>query len=131
MHSQVDNQKIPMKSYDSVSSAIYMVRLHHRKPYSLPEEFNPHNTAVLEHYQIFATAYLVAEEIPETLLAKLKAYMKGIPKICGGCSKSDSNVLVIKVLMETSLGMQNILWNIWNMVRKEMYRKEAFRIRKY
>lgn len=97
----------------------------------LPEEFNPHNTAVLEHYQIFATAYLVAEEIPETLLAKLKAYMKGIPKICGGCSKSDSNVLVIKVLMETSLGMQNILWNIWNMVRKEMYRKEAFRIRKY
>lgn len=97
----------------------------------LPEEFDPHNPAILHQYSIFSTAYLVAEEIPECLIRKLKNYMEGEEGIQGGCSKADTHVLVIKVLFDKTLTIQKVLWNIWNLVRQEMFQKEAFPIRKY
>lgn len=126
------NESFDFTSYRSNISLYYDGHLKLREGMKLfPADFDPHNVAVLEHYHIFATAYLVAEKITEGLTEKLKTYMDGVEGICGGCSMPDEHVLVVKVLFETSLGMQNILWNIWNIVRKEMYQKEAFRIRKY
>lgn len=126
------NESFDFTSYCSNISLYYDGHLKLREGMKLlPADFDPHNPAILEHYPIFVTAYLTAEKIPESLTVKLKTYMDGVNKICGGCSMPDTHVLVIKILFETSLGMQDILWNIWNIVRMEMYQKAAFRIRKY
>ena len=118
--------------YRSDISLYYGGRLKLREGMKIiPEEFNPHNVAILDKYDIFATAYLVADEINPELLEKLRAYMEKIEYIRGGVSMPDANVLVIKVLFEKILGMQEILWKIWNIVRKEIQQKDAFLIRKY
>ncbi len=97
----------------------------------LPEEVDPHNVAMMGEYDIFATAYLIAEEIPDVLLEKLRTYMKTVGNIYGGASMPDEHVLIIKVLFQSPLHMQEILWQIWDIVRKNMLNKSAFRIRKY
>lgn len=118
--------------YQSDISLYYDKRLTLREGMKIiPEEFDPHNVTVLEKYDIFATAYLVADKIPIQLLERLRGYLEQIKDVRGGVSMPDSNVLVIKLLFEKTLGMTEILWQIWNIVRQESQQKEAFRIRKY
>lgn len=119
-------------AYQSDISLYYDGRLKLREGMKIiPEEFDPHNVAVLEKYDIFATAYLLADEIAPQLLERLRIYMESMEKARGGVSVPDSNVLVIKVLFEKTLGMSEVLWEIWNIVRQESQQKKAFRIRKY
>ena len=126
------DEKFDFVKYCSEISLYYDGKLKLREGMKIiPDDFEPHNPAVLERYDIFSTAYLVAEEIPIQLLEKIREYLADQEGIMGGVSMPDKNVLVIKILFEKNLGMQDILWEIWNLVRKEQLGKEAFRIRKY
>lgn len=119
-------------AYQSDISLYYDGRLKLREGVKIiPEEFDPHNPAILEKYQIFTTMYLVTEEIPTIILEKVREYLQEKESVMGGISIPDEHVLVIKLLFEKNLGMQEVLWDIWNLVRLETLGKKACRIRKY
>lgn len=95
-----------------------------------PDRTDPHNEAVLGQYNLFASAYLVAEDIPQGLCDKLRRYLREA-NVCGNCSVPGEHILVIKLLFEKNLGVQEVMCQVWNIVREETYGKSGFRIRKY
>lgn len=124
-------EKFDFTSYCSHISLYYDNELVLREGMLLePDNIDPHNQAVLEQYNLFATAYLVAEEIPDGLCDKLRDYLKKAG-VCSNCSVPGQHILVIKLLFEKNLGVQEVLCQVWNIVREETYKKSAFRIRKY
>lgn len=96
-----------------------------------PSELSPDNPALMADFRIFSTAYLVCEIIPEGLLNAVREYIGSCDNIRGGASQPDNNLLIIKLLMKSTLHLDNTMKSLWNIIRKYTLGKPAFKIRKY
>lgn len=88
--------------------------------------------ACLGDYSIFQTAYVVGQNITEELSEELYQYFMDKKDVFrGAASAADKNLMVIKALFKTTLGMRDIQRDIWDIVRRNTLGKPSFRIRKY
>lgn len=133
MPGRIENgESFDFTSYHSDISVFYDEELIIREGMRLvPAKMNAHNVSVLDHFSIFQTAYLIGEYIPDSILERLRQYFSTEKEIYAGVSKPDEHALTIKVLYSNTLHVEQIQWNIWNIVRSEMIGKPAFTIRKY
>ena len=126
------NERFDFAEYHSDIAIYYGDRLVIREAASIvPSELSPENPAIMADFTIFATAYLVCEEIPDSLVEELRAFLAKSEDLRGGASKADENLLVIKVLMKSTLHQNEFFAELWDIVRKQALGKPAFKIRKY
>ena len=118
--------------YQSETSIIYDGKMLIREGMKIiPEELNPHNPAQMGEYAMVASLYVACECIPDGLCEKIRDYFSNEREIYAGISKVDEHLAVIKILWKETLHMRDDLWEVWNIARKEVLGKKAYRIRKY
>lgn len=99
--------------------------------YVCPELAPPDNPALFGDHMIYTSAYLCADSIPKGLAEELRGMLGGLEGVRAGVSETDQNLLSVKLLFRSTLHVQEILYDVWNIVRKYALGKPAFRIRKY
>lgn len=118
--------------YRSDASIYYNGKMILRECFRIvPDELSPDNPAVMADFRIFSTAYLVCENISEGLLTAVREFINSCEGIRGGASSPDNNLMVIKLLIKSTLHLDNTMKHLWDIIRKYTLGKPAFRIRKY
>ncbi|MGN0650428.1 MAG: urease accessory protein UreD [Oscillospiraceae bacterium] len=126
------NECFDFTEYRSDISIFYGKRLIiHESANIRPSELAADSPAVMADYMIFSTVYLVCEHIPDELLTELRAFLAKSENVHGGASCADENLLVIKILMKSTLHINEFSAALWDIVRKHAIGKPAFKIRKY
>ncbi len=86
---------------------------------------------IYEGNTIVSTFYIYSKQMNQRLCTDIKRYLQDVEEIKGGASLVSQELLVVRLLGKSIILMQESNWNIWNLSRCSLLKKEGVRIRKY
>ncbi len=96
-----------------------------------PEKRDVHSTGVLEGNTINASVYFYNENLKEETLEKINTMLKTKETLMGGVTIVNEGLGIVRILGSDILEIQETMLEAWNILRIDLLRKPAVRIRKY
>jgi urease accessory protein len=86
---------------------------------------------ILQGRKIYGTMFVYAPVLPEEILNGVRGLFAENREVDGGISFLDESLGIVKLTGDTVSGMQEIMEEIWGIVRRHMLCKDRVRLRKF
>lgn len=96
-----------------------------------PAKQNLDSLGLLEGFESNGSMYIYNVKMNENLISEVRALPFDKAKVYFGASMVTSSLMIIRFVGNNIMDIQDILFDIWSVVRKNLLNKNSVRIRKY
>jgi urease accessory protein len=96
-----------------------------------PGVSRPDRPGLWEGYSYYGSLYAHSPRMGAALAAQLAELIESRPGVWGGAGQPEPTLLVARMLGETAWGMREILFDAWDLLRRELLGKGARPLRKF